>query len=197
MGDGSRDTRSFEDSRSRNLNGGGQRRFSYSNAPEVSHYMLRMLGLCFINGLLFPSCQRDYSSQWQSRQHSMPSDYRWQSGQAGYGPPQSMGYYADGRDAYTAPPVWGPDRPYYDELPPMRPRNAPPSPVYSHGPPIDPSYRASDDRMRPNSWDTRGGMPRSPPRRSWSDGRHADMMKDEGFVYINSRLSTVQRSLIM
>jgi hypothetical protein len=52
MGDGSRDTRSFDDSRSRNLNGGGQRRFSHSSAPEVSRYMPRMLGLCFINNAL-------------------------------------------------------------------------------------------------------------------------------------------------
>lgn len=122
----------------------------------------------------------------------MPSDYRWQSNQANYGSSPSTGYYADGRDAYSTPPAWGADRPYYDELPPMRSRNAPPSPMYSQVPPIDPSYRASDDRARSSSWDTRGGVPRSPPRRSWSDGRHVDMTKDEGFVYTKPRFCAVQ-----
>lgn len=141
-----------------------------------------MLDFTSLIACLFDLFQRDYPSQWQSRQHSIPAEHRWQSGHPSYPPPSSSSYYGDGRDSYPAPPGWTHERSYYDEPPPIRQRDAPPSPIYPHVPPIDGGYRAPEPRNRTSSWEPRGGVPRSPPRRTWSVGRHPDMPKDDGSV---------------
>lgn len=53
MGDPSRDTRAFDDSRSRGVNGDPQRRFSYGNPPEVYSMRAQIDEFHWLSGLLF------------------------------------------------------------------------------------------------------------------------------------------------